>query len=152
MSSPRGPLRFLTTAQVTRLYKNQVTRANPSQPAVLDSAVTSPQNHWHYGQDDVFELARVRAERIILNHAYQDGNKRIALLAADMFLKINGYKLQTRPFAKDAVNDGLKTAHISVATKTWSAEELAEYYRSIATPVSLATAEIEQYAAESEQI
>ena len=31
------------------------------------------------------------------NHACQDGNKRMALVAANMFLSINGYKIQTAP-------------------------------------------------------
>jgi len=40
----------------------------------------------------VFQLAANLSEKIMKNHAYQDGNKRTALVAADMFLKINGYK------------------------------------------------------------
>ena len=35
------------------------------------------------------------------NHAYPDGNKRVVLVAADMFLKINGYKLQVAPLRND---------------------------------------------------
>lgn len=48
----------------------------------------------HYAkEDDVFQLAANLAEKIMKDHAFQDGNKRTALLAADMFLKINGYYL-----------------------------------------------------------
>ncbi|KAI0553532.1 hypothetical protein F4679DRAFT_529426 [Xylaria curta] len=92
MSSSRGPLRFLTTTtQVMRLYETHVIRASPAQPFLLESAIASPQNHNYYGQDDVFQLAGILADKIILNHSFQNGNKRIALLAADMFLRINGY-------------------------------------------------------------
>jgi death-on-curing family protein len=146
-----GGARFLTTTQIMRLYETHVTRAVPTQPSLLESAVSSPKNHFLYhGQDDFFRLAGILAERIILNHAYQDGNKRIALLAADMFLKVNGYQLQRRPFGRDAVNEGLKTAHVSVASREWSADDLAEYYRGIATPVGRVTAEIERFVADCE--
>ncbi|UNI24944.1 hypothetical protein JDV02_010659 [Purpureocillium takamizusanense] len=112
----------------------------------------SPQNHKHYGQDDVFQLAGVLAQKIILNHAYQDGNKRAALVAADMFLKINGYQLQKKPFGRDSVNEELKRAHVAVATSQWTAEDLAAYYSSIAKPLGRATDEVEEYLSESEQL
>ncbi|KKK14317.1 hypothetical protein ARAM_000780 [Aspergillus rambellii] len=42
-----------------------------------------------------------------------DGNKRTALLAADMFLNINGYRLQNVPFADDPFNKAaLADAHV----------------------------------------
>jgi death-on-curing family protein len=43
----------------------------------------------HYsGQSNLFQLAANLSEKIMKNHAFQDGNKRAALVAADMFLKI----------------------------------------------------------------
>ncbi|KAL2753228.1 hypothetical protein ACRALDRAFT_2110473 [Sodiomyces alcalophilus JCM 7366] len=150
--SSRGLLRFLTSAQVIRLYETHITLAKPTQLPLLESAVYSPQNHKHYGQTDLFQLAGILAEKLILNHAYQDGNKRIALLAADMFLKINGHQLQEEPFGKDEVDDHLKNAHVAVATHTWTARDLAESYRSIAKPLDRLTSEIEKYASESEQV
>ncbi|PTU22007.1 hypothetical protein P175DRAFT_0531552 [Aspergillus ochraceoroseus IBT 24754] len=42
-----------------------------------------------------------------------DGNKRTALLAADMFLNINGHRLQNVPFADDPFNKAaLADAHV----------------------------------------
>ncbi|CRK21892.1 hypothetical protein BN1723_012517 [Verticillium longisporum] len=99
-----------------KLYETHVTRASPTQLPLLESALSSSQNNKYYhGQDDIFQLAGILAARIILNHAYQDGNKRAALLAADMFLKINGFHLQKNPFGRDEVNNGLKDAHVAVA-------------------------------------
>ncbi|CAP93395.1 Pc16g07250 [Penicillium rubens Wisconsin 54-1255] len=46
----------------------------------------------------------------------RDGNKRTALVAADMFLKINGYTLLNRPFANDPNNKALANAHVAVVT------------------------------------
>ncbi|KAI5855546.1 DOC family protein [Durotheca rogersii] len=152
MSSSRGVLRFLRTIQVMRLYETYISRASPTQLSLLESAVSSPQNNKHYnGQDDVFQLAGILAEKIIRNHAYQDGNKRTALLAADMFLKINGFQLQKKPFDRDEVNDGLKDAHLAVAANRWTAGNLAEHYKGIAKPVSKICREIRQYVKESEE-
>lgn len=79
------------------------------------------------------------------NHAYQDGNKRTALLAADMFLKINGYQLQRQPMAPDAVNHDITNAHVAVATSQWDAKRLGQYYESIATSIESWSPEIMEY-------
>ncbi|KAF5121839.1 hypothetical protein E5D57_012309 [Metarhizium anisopliae] len=101
---------------------------------MLESAIDSPMNHKNYGQTDLFQLAGILAEKVILNHPYKDGNKRTALFAADMFLKINGYQLQKKPLENDdtALNQGLTDAHVLVATSQWTSEDLGHYYASVA--------------------
>ncbi|KAF4473189.1 doc family [Fusarium agapanthi] len=144
-------LRFLTTSQVKRLYDTHIARAQPTQPTYLEFAIYSPQQHKHYGEEDLFRLAGVLAEKIILNHAYQDGNKRVALLAADMFLKINGYQLQKMLFTSDELDQQLQSAHIAVATNQWDAEQLASFHRSVAAPIPRITSEIQKYIDKSER-
>lgn len=56
----------------------------------------------------------------------------MALVAADMFLKVNGYYLQRVPFEDDMHNKGLEDAHIAVVTNQWNAEQLGHYYESVA--------------------
>ena len=104
---------------------------------MLESAINSPINHKYYGQTDLFQLAGILAERVILNHPYQDGNKRTALYAADMFLKLNGYQLQKKPMDENDTerNKGLADAHVSIATSQWTAEDLGEYYAKVAEPL-----------------
>ncbi|KAH8761988.1 hypothetical protein F5883DRAFT_561422 [Diaporthe sp. PMI_573] len=46
------------------------------------------------------QYPRHRTKRIVLNHAYQDANKRAALLAADMFLKIKGFQAAEKPICQ----------------------------------------------------
>ncbi|MCJ1360221.1 MAG: hypothetical protein MMC33_010224, partial [Icmadophila ericetorum] len=79
------------------------------------------------------------------NHAFQDGNKRTALVAADMFLKISGYKLQETPMAHDNVNQGFTNAHVELVLNRWDAKKLGQYYESIATPVECMTPKITAY-------
>ncbi|GAB0139196.1 hypothetical protein EsDP_00007409 [Epichloe bromicola] len=136
---------FLTALQVQRLMGLKVGPLQLTQPTNLESAVYSPLQHKHYGQDNIFQLAGILGEKIILNHAFQDGNKRAALVAVDMFLKMNGYELQKKVFSKDAVDQQLKSAHIAVATTEWNSEHLASLYQKVAKPLNRVTSEIQEY-------
>ncbi|KAF2194728.1 DOC family protein [Zopfia rhizophila CBS 207.26] len=137
--------RFLNANQVKRLYATFIANTSPTQPALLESAVASPMNVKHYtGQQDLFALAGDFSAKIMKNHAFQDGNKRIALIAADMLLKINGYRLQRTPLG-DTNNTELEQAHVKVVTNEWSAEELGKLYAKIATPIDEWTSDIVAY-------
>lgn len=46
-----------------------------------------------YGEPTIHELAAAYAFGIARNHAFVDGNKRTAIVAAGAFLLINGYVL-----------------------------------------------------------
>ena len=46
--------RFLTSAQVMRLYQRTIATADPSQPAMLESAVASPMNAKYYEKEKTF--------------------------------------------------------------------------------------------------
>jgi death-on-curing family protein len=81
----------LPELQSSQTAVSLIANAAPTQPGLLDSTVASPMNVKHYsGQSNLFQLAANFSEKIMKNHAFQDGNKRAALVAADMFLKING--------------------------------------------------------------
>jgi prophage maintenance system killer protein len=102
---------------------------------MLESAVDSPMNHKRLGgQDNVYQLAGILAEKLILNHSFQDGNKRLAAISVDMFLKMNGLKLQETPL-KGANDAKIANAHVRVATKDWDAAERGRFYQMIATPL-----------------
>uniref|UniRef100_A0A1Y1MH38 Fido domain-containing protein n=1 Tax=Photinus pyralis TaxID=7054 RepID=A0A1Y1MH38_PHOPY len=139
--------RFLTATQVKRLYYKYIARLSPTQPTMLESAIDSPMNHKRYGQTDLFQLAGVLAQKVILNHPYQDGNKRTALFAADMFLKVNGYQLQKEPMCENdtELNEGLSNAHVLVATSQWTSEDLGNYYASVARTLDDVSEEISEY-------
>ncbi|KAI9741255.1 MAG: hypothetical protein M1834_002971 [Cirrosporium novae-zelandiae] len=129
--------RFLTANQIQHLHARQVVEGgHPIQPALLESAVSSPMNVNHYTQtDNTFTLAAILSKKIIKNHAFQDGNKRTALVAAAMFLRINGYRLQETLLAQASVNADLATAHAAVCTNQCTVEELAEFYSRIVAAV-----------------
>ncbi len=60
---------------------------------LLDSALARPLKLAACGTPDVAELAAAHAYGLVRNHAFIDGNKRAAFLAAGVFLYINGHRL-----------------------------------------------------------
>jgi death-on-curing protein len=60
----------------------------------IESALARPQNLTAYGEPDAADLAAAYAFGIVKNHGFADGNKRIAWLAAELFLTLNGYRFQ----------------------------------------------------------
>ena len=58
---------------------------------LLESALYRPQTG-HYA--DLAEMAAALFESLIMNHPFVDGNKRVAFFATDVFLRLNGYRLQ----------------------------------------------------------
>jgi death-on-curing protein len=56
----------------------------------LRSALERPVNKWHYESADLPELAAAYAFGLAKNHAFVDGNKRIAFIAIVAFPRKNG--------------------------------------------------------------
>lgn len=61
---------------------------------MLESALFRPQSGY-YG--DIAEMAAALFESLLINHAFVDGNKRVAFFATDAFLRLNGWKLSVGP-------------------------------------------------------
>ncbi len=60
---------------------------------LLDSALARPRNLLAYDDPSLFELAAAYGFAIVRNHPFVDGNKRTALMAIYVFLRLNGYRL-----------------------------------------------------------
>ena len=64
--------------------------------ALLDSALTRPQQRFSYSdKPSIFDLAASYSYGLAKNHPFVDGNKRVALTVAAIFLELNGYSLDT---------------------------------------------------------
>ena len=63
-------------------------------PGALEAALFRPQTGYY---DDIVAEAAALMESLAINHPFVDGNKRIAFAAADVFLRINGGRLQRAP-------------------------------------------------------
>jgi fido (protein-threonine AMPylation protein) len=60
----------------------------------LEAALFRPQTGYY---EDIVAEAAALIESLAINHPFVDGNKRIAFAAADVFLRIDGWRLQRAP-------------------------------------------------------
>ena len=59
---------------------------------LLESALNRPRQRFDYDDDpSIYDLAASYCYGLANNHPFVDGNKRIALTIASLFLEINGY-------------------------------------------------------------
>jgi len=89
-----SPYLYLTASQLQELHDAVVeehggTRTTRSCPG-LDSCAEAPQNVAHLKGGDVFEQASACACSILRKSPFADGNRGTALVAALVFLDING--------------------------------------------------------------
>ena len=64
-------------------------------PGLLESSLASPLNIYNYEENSsVFDLAAAYGFSLVKNHAFFDGNKRVAFMSMFVFLKINGFLLE----------------------------------------------------------
>jgi len=61
--------------------------------SVLDAALARPRNKLAYEDAGLFALAAAYAFGLARDHAFNDGNKRLALSIGDVFLRLNGFAL-----------------------------------------------------------
>ncbi|MEW8693104.1 MAG: type II toxin-antitoxin system death-on-curing family toxin [Candidatus Thiodiazotropha endolucinida] len=61
---------------------------------LLESALNRPRQRFEYSDEtSIFDLAASYCYGLANNHPFVDGNKRIALTIAAVFLELNGYSL-----------------------------------------------------------
>jgi len=90
---------FLTEEQIIGIHAEQI-RLFGGSPGLADanllgSAVMRPQNAYFYGGNcSLFDLAAEYAFSLGKNHAFHDGNKRVAIAAAIAFLEVNGWLVE----------------------------------------------------------
>ena len=89
---------YLTVADVLGIHTVLIQRYGGApgvrDPGALESALFRPQTGYY---EDIVAEAAALLESLAINHPFVDGDKRIAFAAADVFLRINGWRLQRSP-------------------------------------------------------
>ena len=84
---------WITFDQAVAIHSRQMRRFGGApglrDEGMLRSALERPVNKWHYEQADLAEIAAAYAFGLAKNHAFVDGNKRIAFMALVVFLRKN---------------------------------------------------------------
>ncbi len=92
---------FLTRDEVLQIHKLLIERfggkSGVRDLGLLESALYRPKTGYY---NDLSEMSAALFESLIMNHPFIDGNERVAFFAADVFLRMNGYKFQVE--AKEA--------------------------------------------------
>ena len=117
---------WLTYEQVIAIHSLQLRRFGGApglrDEGMLRSALERPVNKWHYEQADLLELAAAYAFGLAKNHAFVDGNKRIAFMSVIIFLRKNGVR-----FAPDQAQ--ATAMMMALAAGEVSEESLARWIR-----------------------
>lgn len=126
------PPKFITLAQVLTLHKVQIEQFGGSHgvkdEALLLSALGQPESGLdnQYFHKDLYEMAAAYLFHLVKNHAFHDGNKRIAALCAAVFLQVNGLKVT-------AEEDEFEQLVMDAAQSLVSKQQIAEFFRSNTT-------------------
>ena len=93
-------------------------------PGLLEAAVLMPQQklRGQYLHPGLAEMAAAYLFHLCRNHAFNDGNKRVAVLAALIFLRVNGVGRLPEP-------DDLEAATLEVASGERGKDELTAWLR-----------------------
>lgn len=94
-------MKYFTAEQVLFIHSRLIDEAGGSHGlrdlGLLQSAVSRPKATFG-GEDlypDIFQKAAALMESLIKNHPFIDGNKRTAISSTGIFLRMNGYTLET---------------------------------------------------------
>jgi death-on-curing protein len=116
MTEPNEPL-WITYEQAIAIHSRQLRRfggaAGLRDEGMLRSALERPVNKWTYEQAPLAELAAAYAFGLAKNHAFVDGNKRIAFLAMMVFLRRNGVAFAPDPAQATTIILALAAGEVS---------------------------------------
>lgn len=119
---------FLTLVDVLELHADQIRRYGGSPEVrdygLLESALAQPAAR--FGgvslHADVYEMAAAYLFHLVQNHAFVDGNKRIGVVAALVFLRLNDIHI-------DAPPGTLYDLTIAVATGQADKDQISHCFR-----------------------
>ena len=117
---------WVTYDQVIAMHSRQLRRFGGApglrDDGMLRSALERPTNKWHYERAGLAELAASYVFGLAKNHAFVDGNKRIAFMTMLAFLRKNGV-----PFSPDQAQ--ATAMMIALAAGEVSEDALARWLR-----------------------
>jgi death on curing protein len=120
--------RFLSKENVLRLHEKVVNLYGGSHgvrdEGLLESALAQPETG--FGEEcahkDFFGMAAAYLYHLVQNHAFHDGNKRIGLAAAAVFLDLNGLEVT-------ASSEAFEELVLSTARSEKKKPEIVEFFR-----------------------
>lgn len=122
---------FLRQEEVLKIHAKVIERFGGSEgirdEGALSSALSAVENREHYEDADLAVCAATYAYHLTQAHAFVEGNKRVGAVVAEIFLEINGARLQ-------ASNEQIVNLFIGVAAGKVLREEIEEFFRALIVP------------------
>lgn len=89
---------FLTVDEVLAIHERLIEAfggpPGVRDPGLLESALFRPRTGYYR---DLAAMATALFESLLMNRPFVDGNKRVAFFATDVFLRLNGWRLEVDP-------------------------------------------------------
>ncbi len=123
---------FLTLDDILESHQNQIDTYGGSHGirdiGLLESAIAQPEASFggQYLHADIFEMAAAYVYHLVMNHPFVDGNKRVGLEAALVFLEMNNENLNASD--EELVDLVLKTTAGQIGKR-----QIAEFFQSHCT-------------------
>jgi death-on-curing protein len=121
MTTPIEP-RWITYEQAIAIHSRQLRRfggaAGLRDEGMLRSALERPINKWRYEQSELAQLAAAYAYGLAKNHAFVDGNKRIAFMSMMIFLDKNRVAFSPDPAQSTSIILSLAAGEVSEESLT----------------------------------
>ena len=91
---PAETVRFLSLDEIIAIQERLIDRFGGQHgvrdKGLLESALFRPQTGYYTHLE---AMAAALFESLLINHAFVDGNKRVAFFGADVFLRLNGWQI-----------------------------------------------------------
>ncbi len=119
---------FLTLEDVLELHAGQINSYGGSEALrstdLLQSAIAQPEVTFdgQFLHTDIFHMAAAYLFHLVQNHPFIDGNKRIGLEAALVFLELNGHSIE-------ADDEQLVELVLGVAQGQIDKTQIAQFFR-----------------------
>jgi death-on-curing protein len=89
-----GKTKYLTTQEALLIHAILLRKYGGAEglrdAGLLEAALFRPQTGYY---TDIIQEASALMESLAINHCFVDGNKRVAFGVTDVFLRINGYRM-----------------------------------------------------------
>jgi death-on-curing protein len=91
---PNDEIRFLSLDEVLAVHQRVVDAFGGAggvrDLGLVESVLYRPQSGYY---EDLTAMAAALFESLLMNHPFIDGNKRVAFFATDVFLRLNGWRM-----------------------------------------------------------
>ena len=128
------PSKFLSLAEMLEIHQDQISRYGGASGirdiALLKSALGMPSVTFggEFLHTDIYEMAAAYLFHLVKNHPFVDGNKRVGVVAALVFLILNGFDFT-------APEDELAEMVLAVARGELDKAQVAVFIRSWSKPM-----------------